>query len=102
MPPVEDRFLIDCLNDIGPGFAAGGMGPAMVETELRNWQENTGFVLQPWQSRMLKRLSVDHYTQRQKSTKTACPPPWVALENQQENRAAVAKQTQNIFREQAE
>lgn len=98
MPPIEDRFLIDCLNDIGPGFAAGGMGPAMVETELLNWQANTGFELEPWQSRMLKRLSVDHYTQRQKSTKPNCPAPWVGVEQKQENRAAVAQRTQNIFR----
>lgn len=98
MPPCDAHYLVQYLNEIGPGFASGGMGPAMAEVELLAWQFNTGRRLAPWESRFMKRLSIAHAKQRQLSTKTDCPPPWDGREQRQENRAAVAARMQSLFR----
>lgn len=98
MPPCESRYLLGYLMfDLGPSFAAGSMGPGQPELELAAWQSNTGIVLSPWESRVLKRLSLEYVTYLHEYAKPDCPPPWQEIE--EEDRFALAKRVKSMFRE---
>lgn len=77
MPPVEGGgYLLGYLWEIGPTIAAGmGAGP-ITHQELRAWQDNTGVVLQPWEARFLRRLSLEYLSAAHKAEKGHCPAPW--------------------------
>jgi hypothetical protein len=69
------HYLIDYLMEAGP-ISAAGMGPVVLTwPELNAWVERTGVDLQPWESRMVRRLSADYLTQSRKSEKLDCPSP---------------------------
>lgn len=89
MPGIEGGgYLLGYLWELGPTMAAGmGAGPITHE-EMRAWQSNTGIALQPWEARMLRRLSIDYLAQSHKAEKADCPAPWQSVEVV--DRAAVA------------
>lgn len=77
MPPVEGgEYLLGYLWEVGP-VMPGGMGAVVLSwQELRAWQESIGFELDPWESRILRRLSRDYLAESHKAEKHDCPPPW--------------------------
>jgi hypothetical protein len=79
MPPVEGgEYLIGYLLEIGPTVAAGmGAGP-ITHGELRAWMDNIGIELEPWECRLLRRLSGDYLAESRKAEKADCPAPWRA------------------------
>lgn len=97
MPPCNALYLVSYLFDVGPALA-GAMGwVPITETELRNWQWNTGVHLQPWESRMMKRLSKVWIDQTVQSSKEECPAPWI-VEQEREQRERTAKKVRALFR----
>lgn len=52
----------------------------ITHTELRAWQENTGFELQSWQSRLLHRMSLEYLGEATKATDPKCVPPWAGAD----------------------
>ena len=79
LPGVDGAdYLLAYLWDVGPTLVAGmGIGPITHE-EMRAWQSNTGVWLQPWEARILRKLSMDYIVQMRDAEKADCPPPWSA------------------------
>lgn len=76
MPPCDAGHLIGYLFEVGPTMAAGtGEGP-ITHGELEAWQRNTGIDLNAWESRTLKRLSLDYLAESQQARATDRPAPW--------------------------
>lgn len=77
MPPFDDgEYLIGYLYELGPTVAAGmGAGPVTF-AEMAAWQAARGFELEPWEARLLRRLSVDYLAESHRATERNCPPPW--------------------------
>lgn len=77
MPPFDDgEYLIGYLYELGPTAAAGmGAGPVTF-AEMAAWQAARGFELEPWEARLLRRLSVDYLAESHRATERNCPPPW--------------------------
>lgn len=76
-PPFDQGdYLIGYLYEVGPTVAAGmGAGPVTF-TEIAAWQAARGFELEPWEARLLRRLSVDYLAESHRATERNCPPPW--------------------------
>jgi len=73
MPPIEDgRYLVNYLWEVGPTADAG----PLTHEELRAWQVNVGLELQPWELRVLRRLSCEYASESHKAMKRDCPAPW--------------------------
>lgn len=97
MPPCELPYLVGYLWEVGP-VIDGGMGSFPVqETDLAAWQSNTGIELEPWESRLLRRLSREYLVQLQQAEKPDCLPPWLSGLPLAERRKAVASKIDAIF-----
>ena len=77
MPPFDEgEYLIAYLYELGPTVAAGmGAGPVTF-AEMAAWQDARGFELEPWEARLLRRLSVDYLAESHRATRRDCQPPW--------------------------
>ena len=77
MPPCDEgEYLIAYLYELGPTVAADmGAGPVTF-AEMAAWQAARGFELEPWEARLLRRLSVDYLAESHRATERNCPPPW--------------------------
>ncbi|MDD2742324.1 MAG: hypothetical protein PHV02_08625 [Rhodocyclaceae bacterium] len=83
---------------MGP-VLSGGMGPAPITfSEIESWQRQTGVSLQPWELRLMRRLSFDYITETQKAAAPECPPPWAPDDDSEKNRAATANKVKNVMR----
>lgn len=76
-PPFDQGdYLIGYLYEVGPTVATGmGAGPVTF-AEIAAWQASRGFELEPWEARLLRRLSIDYLAESHRATKRDCPPPW--------------------------
>lgn len=76
-PPLEcAEHIINYLFEVGP-VMSGGMGSIQItNTELRDWQQNIGIRLQPWEARFIRRLSGDYLGESHRAAKEGCPAPW--------------------------
>ncbi|WP_332859365.1 hypothetical protein [Janthinobacterium svalbardensis] len=77
MPPFDEgEYLIAYLYELGPTVAADmGAGPVTF-AEMAAWQAARGFELEPWEARLLRRLSVDYLAESHRATQRDCRPPW--------------------------
>ena len=53
-PECRGFYVLEYLFDVGLSLGEN----ALTHSEIQSWQHNTGTILQPWESRFLKRLSV--------------------------------------------
>lgn len=72
LPKVECAYLVDYLKEVGPVMSDG----AITWQELRAWQEQTGRVLQPWEAKMLRSLSIDYLNESQLAKSEDRQPPY--------------------------
>lgn len=79
-PPIDaGAHLITHLFEIGPG-QPGSMGEVpLSHSELRAWQDNMGFDLEPWETQLLRRLSGEYLSQLHKAADSNCKPPFGGL-----------------------
>lgn len=97
LPPLSAPWVVDKLMEIGPIVAAGmGAGP-IGWRDITAWQEVTGFTLEPWEARLIRKLSTEYLTVMTDARKADCPPPWSPVDPGDE-RATVGKKVQNAFR----
>jgi hypothetical protein len=76
MPPNPAPHITDWLLEIGLTEAAG-MGAAPLSwRELDAWCDRTGVNLDPWESRLIRRLSSAYIAEGQSAESENCPPPW--------------------------
>jgi hypothetical protein len=84
MPPSPAPHIIDRLVEIGLTEAAGmGSGP-LSWREIAAWQENTSVQLEPWEARLIRRLSSAYLAEGRRAESENCPPPWRAPVTQRE------------------
>ena len=89
MPPLEaGEYLIGYLFDVGPSVPTG-MGAVAVRSEhLIPCQEETCIELQPWESQLLRRLSIEYVNESHHATTSGRKPPWIPPDYQPEPTAA--------------
>lgn len=84
MPPNPAPHIIARLIEIGLTEAAGmGIVPIGWQT-IDAWCRRTGSDLDPWEARMLRRLSVEYVAENRRAESENCPPPWRAEVTQRE------------------
>lgn len=72
LPEIEGGDeLLEWFWDVGPANA----GSALTHNEIRAWQENTGFALESWQARLLRRLSQEYLAETHRAADAKCGPP---------------------------
>ena len=57
-----------------------------------------GVELQPWESKLLRRLSADHLVMSSRAIDPACPSPYQSESALQANRDAVSRQISNAMK----
>lgn len=72
MPPHDAEYITAYLFEIGPTMG----DTALTHTEIAHWQRNTGIELDAWETRFVKRLSVEYLAESHNATKSAAPSPW--------------------------
>lgn len=78
MPPNPAPHIIDRLLEIGLTEAAGmGAGP-MTWLQIDAWSRLTGVVLEPWEARLLRRLSTEYLSESRRAEDVHAAPPWRA------------------------
>ena len=70
--PGDAAYLLQHLWSVGPTNGDS----AIDDGDLRNYQENMGITLNPWECRTLRRLSLDCLSESHKASKPDCPPPF--------------------------
>ena len=76
MPPLDAPYLLGYFWEVGPTMP-GGMGEVpLTFHEIQAWQEQIGIDLQPWEARIIRRLSCEYLNQSNKATKLHCEAPW--------------------------
>ena len=76
MPPNPAPHLTDRLIEIGLTEAAG-MGAAPLSwREIAAWRTETCVPQQPWEARLMRRLSAAYLAESRKAESESCPPPW--------------------------
>lgn len=84
MPPNPAPHITDWLIEIGLTEAAG-MGAAPLSwREIEAWCSRTVVDLEPWEARLLRKLSVAYLAEGRKAESENCPPPWRAEVTQRE------------------
>lgn len=77
LPPLEvGDYLAAFLFEIGPTMSGASGGGALTFSEIDAWCTRTGIDLEPWESRILRRLSRDYLSESGKAEKRDCPAPW--------------------------
>ena len=98
MPQIDAPHIIGYLYEIGPTMSTGmGLTPISFE-EILAWQSLTGIELDPWETRILRRLSYDYLSESHKAEKADYPAPWQPADLTQETRDAISKKVQNSLR----
>jgi hypothetical protein len=84
MPPNPAPHITDWLIEMGLVEAAG-MGAAPISScELAAWQGNTCVRLEPWEARLIRKLSKAYLDEGRAAESENCPPPWRAPVTQRE------------------
>ena len=97
-PPCDGLHLVEYLMEIGPIVPAGmGAGPVGWR-DIADWQTCTGIPLEPWQARLIKRLSSDYLSMSREAEKSDCPAPWLTDQEIDANRDAVGRKVANAFK----
>ncbi len=90
MPPNPLPHIIDRLLEIGLSEAAGmGIGPVSWLT-IDAWCRRTGVDLLPWETRLLRRLSIEYVAEQRRAESENCPPPWRWEVTEAEKKAEVS------------
>lgn len=96
MPPNPSPWHVELLMEIGPTMAAG-MGPTIVTwEEIDRWCARTGVDLEPWESKLLRRLSGDYIAESARAREPACLSPW-QTEPTERRREVVEQRVRGLF-----
>lgn len=78
LPPLTaGAHLIEILFEIGPVRYLGMGGAVSIdEQDVHAWQCNQGVALNPWENRVIRRLSRDYAYMLGQASDVNCPPPY--------------------------
>lgn len=97
LPPNSAPNLVDYLFEVGPTVPAG-MGATVIGwADITAWRRETGVYLEPWQARLLRRLSRDFLGEYQEAGKIDRAAPWSAPTVDDDRRAMVEAKVRAIF-----
>jgi hypothetical protein len=84
MPPNPAPHITDRLIEMGVSEAAGmGVVPLSWLT-ISQWCSLTNVDLQPWEARLIRRLSSTYLAESRLAENEHCPPPWRGVVTQRE------------------
>lgn len=90
MPPNPMPHIITRLIEIGITESTG-MGPSPLSWgEIGEWQRLTGVQLAPWETRMLRQLSIAYLAESRKAESENCPAPFRGEVTQRERELEIA------------
>lgn len=79
MPPIESgQHLLGYLWEVGPVMGGGMAAYAITHTEIAAWCALCGLALQPWEARLLRRLSLAYVGESRRAEARDAKPPWGA------------------------
>jgi hypothetical protein len=91
LPPNPAPHITDRLIEIGLTEAAG-MGVVPISwREIDAWQRQTCVAIEPWEKRLLRRLSAAYLAENRKAEIEHAPPPWRAQVTAHEREIAEAE-----------
>ncbi|OWK32299.1 hypothetical protein [Sphingomonas mucosissima] len=97
MPPVQAPELIARLIEIGL-TEGGGMAPAPLSwSTIAGWSQVTKIPLQPWEARLMRRLSVEYVAEGRRAENENCPPPWRSTQISEAERVAELDDLQKLL-----
>lgn len=88
MPPNPAPELIARVIEIGLTEAGAMAAVPLAWGTIADWSRTTRVVLQPWEARLMRRLSVEYVAEGRKAESENCPPPWRSEVITQAERAA--------------
>lgn len=88
----ELTYLLDYLYDVGPILRNTAGNAPLSCAELLAWERLAGVELQPWESKLLRRLSGEYLGMANRATDPTCPCPYQSEAAIRANRDAVSKQ----------
>lgn len=96
LPDISRGLIhfVEYLMEAGPTSHAGMGETALRWIDLECWQRGSGVSLQPWECRLLRKLSNDYLTERHRATAFDAPPPW----NREIDKRKVAKHIRSVLR----
>lgn len=91
-------YIVEFLMEIGPVLPAG-MSIGKIEwRDIAAWQDVTGIELEPWEARMIRRLSADYLSEMRRAEKPDAPAPFTEEDQTEARREAVARKVENAFK----
>lgn len=94
-PPNPAPHLTGYLMEMGPVESGGMDGAPIGWATMRFWQDQIGIELQPWEARLIRRLSAEYLEQCRKARSPDCPSPWGA--RTEEDRSAMSAKIKSLF-----
>lgn len=76
MPPNPAQHITDRLIEIGLTEAAGMGAVPLSWREIAAWRDSVGLTIDPWEMRLLRRLSAAYLAETRRAESEHCPPPW--------------------------
>ncbi len=76
MPPNPAPHIVNRLVEMGLTEAAGMGAVPLSWREISAWQENTCIRLEPWEARLIRKLSGAYLAEGRRAESEHCPPPW--------------------------
>lgn len=98
MPDCDAMHLVHYFFEIGPTVPAGMSEAPIPWSEIEAWEGRTGIELSAWESRVIRRLSVEYIDQIHKSRDPDCDAPFDSEEMTAKKREAVASQIRQSIR----
>jgi hypothetical protein len=95
--PSGHPVLVQWLLDAGPTVPGGGGAAPLTWSALNAWTEGSGTPLEPWQGRLLRRLSAEWLAQADKARKPDCPEPMQEDEGQAASGSSIAERIKRAF-----
>lgn len=103
MPPLDmgGVYLIEYFWEVGPAMSGGFSMSPITNAELRAWQHNIGISLQPWEARVLRRLSTEYIAESHDAEERDAIEPFKKLrdEAKAEDLARVARSMRQAIEE---
>lgn len=96
LPDNPAPWITDVLMEIGPTEAAGMDREIISWGTLGKWQTQMCVTLEPWQLRLLRRLSAAYLAESRKATDPKSPSPF-AIATRVARRAIVSDQLDRMF-----
>lgn len=95
LPHNPAPYLADWLFEVGPAAGDREIG----YSDLAAWQDITGIELEPWEGRLLRRLSRAWLNEQWQARKAARPAPFSGIDDTPKSvRESVAEQMAAMFR----